>query len=109
GKAVEVTVSEDGTARRVVGTGAIGAERPWRVVIWIDRMLSGSRTVRGAAGALAAQAPTLVLLGTVEVIVAEPEPRMVLPPTRDARAVDEALSRLLLTGDGRDDLRALRQ
>lgn len=109
GKAVELAVTEEGAARRVLGAGSIAEERPWRLVIWFDRMLSGSRTLRGAAGALAAQAPALVAMGTVEVIVAEPEPRVVLPATRDAHAVDEALSRLLLLGEGRDDLRTSRQ
>jgi Ca-activated chloride channel family protein len=109
GKTVQFSVTESGIARKVLGAGPVGEERPWRLVIWFDRMLSGSRTLRGAAGALAAQAPLLVSLGTVEVILAEPEPRVILPATRDAHAVDEALSRLLLTGDGRDDLRTLRQ
>lgn len=109
GRAIELSVVEDGAARRVLGVGPVPAETPWRVVIWVDRVLSGSRTVRGAAGALAAQAPALVALGTVEVVVAEPEPRVVLAPTRDVRLVDEALSRLLLQGEGRDDLRLLRQ
>jgi hypothetical protein len=83
GRAVELSVAEDGAARRVLSVGPVPAETPWRVVIWVDRVLSGSRTVRGAAGALAAQAPALVALGTVEVVVAEPEPRVVLAPTRD--------------------------
>ena len=48
-------------------------------------------------------------MGTVEVVVAEPEPRVILSASRDAHAVDEALSRLFLTGEGRDDLRGLRQ
>jgi len=109
GKTVELSVAEDGAARRVLGAGPIGDERPWRLVVWIDRMLSGSRTLRSAAGALAAQAPALVAMGTVEVIVTEPEPRVLLPPTRDVHLVDETLSRLLLTGEGRDDLRGLRQ
>jgi Ca-activated chloride channel family protein len=109
GKAVDLTVTADGIARRVIAAKPIVEERPWRIVIWVDRVLSGSRTVRGATGVLAAQAPVLVGLGTVEVIVAEPGPTVILPPTRDAHAVDEALSRLLLTGDGRDDLRTLRQ
>jgi VWFA-related protein len=109
GKTVDLSVLEDGAPRRVTAVHPVVEERPWRIVIWVDRLLSGSRTLRGAAGALAAQAPVLVGLGSVEVIVAEPEPMVVLPPTRDAHLVDEALSRLLLMGEGRDDLRTLRQ
>ncbi len=109
GTPVQLTVTEDGAARKVLAAGPVVEERPWRLVIWFDRMLSGSRTIRGAAGALAAQAQLLVGMGTVEVIVAEPEPRVLLEASRDAHAVDEALSRLFLTGEGRDDLRGLRQ
>jgi Ca-activated chloride channel family protein len=109
GTPVQLAVAEDGTARKVLVVGPVLEERPWRIVIWFDRMLSGSRTIRGAAGALAAQAQFLVGMGTVEVVVAEPEPRVILSASRDAHAVDEALSRLFLTGEGRDDLRGLRQ
>ena len=109
GKKVSLAVAEDGVADRVLGVEPIGETRPWRLVVWIDRVLSSSRTLRAAAGALADQAPVLAALGTVEVVVAEPEPRVVLPATRDAAAIYDALSRLLLTAEGRDDLRGLRQ
>lgn len=108
-KPEDFAVSESSEPRRVLGVEPLGPDHPWRVVIYVDRVLSGTRTVRGAAGALAAQARELVALGPVELVVAEPEPRVVLSPTREAAAVDEALSRLLLMGDGRDDLRAIRQ
>lgn len=108
-KAEDFTVSEGGEPRRVLGVEPLGEAKPWRLVIYVDRVLSGTRTVRGAAGALAARSEDLVKMGTVEVVVAEPEPMVVLPPTRDAKAVDEALSRLLLASDGRDDLRVARQ
>jgi len=105
-KAEDFTVTEDGVARPVLG---FEAGKPWRVVIYVDRVLSGTRTVRAAAGLLAAQAQGLAALGPVEVVVAEPEPRQVLASTLDPVEIDEALSRLLLTGDGRDDLRSLRK
>lgn len=105
-KPEDFTVIEEGVSRRVLGaeTG-----KPWRVVVYVDRILSGTRSVRGAAGLLAAQVRELTALGPVEIVVAEPEPRPLLPPTRDPVALDEALSRILLTAEGRDDLRALRQ
>jgi VWFA-related protein len=83
--------------------------QPWRIVIWADRVLSGSRTLRAAAGTLAEQARALAALGTVEVVVAEPQPRVALDPTRDVQAIDEALSKLWLESEGRDDLRVLRR
>lgn len=105
-KPEDFAVTEEGASRRVLG---LETGKPWRVVVYVDRILSGTRSVRGAAGQLAAQARELAALGPVEIMVAEPEPQRVLPPTRDPLAIDEALSRLVLTGDGRDDLRMLRQ
>jgi Ca-activated chloride channel family protein len=105
-KAEDFTITEAGVPRRVLG---VETGKTWRVVVYVDRVLAGTRSVRGAAGLLAAQASALTALGPVEAVVAEPEPRTALLPTRDPAIVDEAFSRLLLTGDGRDDLRALRQ
>ncbi|HEY0555202.1 MAG TPA: VWA domain-containing protein, partial [Thermoanaerobaculia bacterium] len=83
--------------------------RPLRIVVYIDRVLTGSRTLRAAAGTLAEQAAGLAALGTVEVVVAEPKPRVALGPTREVQAIDEALSKLWLENEGRDDVRLLRQ
>ena len=105
-KAEDFTITEAGAPRRVLG---VETGKPWRVVIYVDRILAGTRSVRGAAGLLASQVRELTALGSVEIVVAEPEPRTLLPPTRDPIVVDEALSQLLLTGEGRDDLRMLRQ
>ena len=106
-RAEDLAVVEDGQPRAVGELAPIS--RPWRIAIYVDRVLTGSRTLRAAAGSLAERAVELAALGTVEVIVAEPQPRLVLPPTRDVRAIDEALSKLWLTGEARDDLRVLRQ
>ncbi|HKH46150.1 MAG TPA: VWA domain-containing protein [Thermoanaerobaculia bacterium] len=105
-KTENFAVTEEGVPRRVLG---VETGKPWRVVVYVDRILAGTRSVRGAAGLLAAQAQELTALGPVEVVIAEPEPRPALLPTRDPAVLDDALSRLLLTGDGRDDLRVLRQ
>jgi VWFA-related protein len=83
--------------------------KPWRIVIYVDRVLTGARTLRTAAGSLAERAAELAALGPVEVVVAEPVPRVALSATRNVRAIDEALSKLWLAGDGRDDVRVLRQ
>ncbi len=114
------TVLEDGRPRAVTGASrwlapgnaanaADTAAAPWEIVIYVDRVLAGTATVRNAAGALAAQSADLAALGTVEVVVAEPEPNAVVRPTREVFALDEALSRLALGGEGRDDLRARRR
>ncbi len=106
-QAGDLTVVEDGQARPVSALAPIS--KPWRIAIYVDRVLSSSRTLRAAAGSLAERARELAALGTVEVIVAEPQPRVVLPASRDAQAIDEALSKLWLSGEGRDDVRVLRQ
>ncbi len=105
--AQDFSVTEDGVARPVAGVAPVS--QPWRVVLYVDRILTGSRTMRSAAGVLAERARELAALGTVEVVVAEPEPRVLLSPTREARAIDEVLSRLWLSGEGRDDLSSLRR
>jgi len=104
-------VLEEGRPRAVVSAArwAGGTEAPWEIVVYVDRVLAGTATVRNAAGALAAQAGDLAALGTVEVVVAEPEPESALRPTREVYALDEALSRLALGGEGRDDLRSWRR
>ncbi|HEX9943225.1 MAG TPA: VWA domain-containing protein [Thermoanaerobaculia bacterium] len=106
-KSEDLVVLEDGQPRRILDLAPVSP--PWRIVVYVDRVLSSSRTLRTAAGALAQRAPELAALGTVEVVVAEPQPREVLPATRDVKMIDEALSRLWLSGEGRDDLRVLRQ
>src|SRR6185312_4240629 len=98
----------DGDQTRPV-TDLAPLTKPWRIVIYVDRVLTGSRTLRTAAGSLAERAAILAALGPVEVVVAEPVPRVVLSATQDVRALDEALSKLWLAGDGRDDVRILRR
>jgi Ca-activated chloride channel family protein len=98
----------DGDQTRPV-TDLAPLAKPWRIVVYVDRVLTGSRTLRTAAGSLAERAAILAGLGPVEVVVAEPVPRIVLSATQDVHAIDEALSKLWLVGDGRDDVRVLRQ
>lgn len=102
------TVVEDGQPRRVLSVEPVAGET-WRFVLYFDRVLASSRSIRAAAGALASQIIPLAGMGTVEVVVAEPEPRVLVPATRDVRALDEALSSLFLLGEGRDDVRMGRQ
>src|SRR6202035_5762572 len=106
----DFTVLEDGAPRPVVAVShPAPTSSPWQLLIYFDRVLVSSRTMRAAAAALAARAGELAALGTVEVVLAEPEPTRVLAPTRNAYAIDEALSRIALTGEGLDGLRAIRR
>jgi len=106
-QAGDLTVMDGDQTRPVTELAPL--TRPWRIVVYVDRVLTGSRTLRTAAGSLAERAAILAALGPVEVVVAEPVPRVALSATQDVRAIDEALSKLWLAGDGRDDVRVLRQ
>ncbi|HEY4590141.1 MAG TPA: hypothetical protein VII86_12995, partial [Thermoanaerobaculia bacterium] len=106
-QAGDLTVMAAGQTRPVVSLSPLS--RPWRIVVYVDRVLTGSRTLRASAGTLAEQSSRLAALGTVEVVVAEPQPRVAAGPTREVPLIDEALSKLWLENDGRDDVRVLRQ
>jgi len=67
---------------------------PWRLVVYVDPVLATERSVRRAAAALARRAGTLSALGSVEVVVAAPEPAVRLGATRDPKLVAAALAEL---------------
>ncbi len=106
--AADLTVLENGEPRRVVSIERLG-QTPWRFVVYVDRVLASSRTLRSSMGALSAHSAELAALGTVEVVVAEPEPSTILPATRDPYAIEETLARLAYAGQGLDGLRAVRR
>jgi VWFA-related protein len=81
----------------------------WRVVIYIDQVLSSSRSIRRACEGLAAQAGRLTELGPVEIVIARPAPEVALKPTRSARLVEQTLERLARDTPGRDELRRIRK
>jgi hypothetical protein len=74
-KPEDFAVTEEGASRRVLG---LETGKPWRVVVYVHRILAGTRSVRGAAGLLAEQVRELTALGSVETVIAEPEPRSIL-------------------------------
>lgn len=86
----------------------VAAKEPWRVVIYVDVALSSKELVRSAAGLLAEAASDLAGLGSVEVVLADPDPRLVLAATRDESSIDRTLSGLALEPPGTDELIALR-
>ena len=106
----DFTVLWDGTALPLVGL-ATGAEdpEPWRLVVYIDRLLSSNHTIRWAAMELAERAEWLTGLGEVEIVVAEPEPRRALAPTRDSELIDASLSGVFLAPSGIADLVSRRE
>ncbi|HTQ80900.1 MAG TPA: hypothetical protein VMM92_12960, partial [Thermoanaerobaculia bacterium] len=106
--AADFTVTEDGEPRQVLYVEPYG-QTPWRFVIYIDRVLASSRTLRSALGALSAHAAELTALGTVEVVIAEPDPVSVQPASRDPYAIAETLARLSYTLEGLDGVRVVRR
>lgn len=98
-------VLEDGKARPVLRLEPLAATaHPWSLRIYFDRVLAHPDTVFEAAIALAYQADQLAELGTVEIVVADPNPRTVLAPSREAAAIEEVLA--ALAGQSRRDPRA---
>ena len=68
------------------------ARERWRFLVYFDMPLTQRRTLRRGTEALLAQVRELVALGPVEVVVADPVPRVMLPFTRDAEELRQALA-----------------
>jgi hypothetical protein len=122
----DLSVIEDGQERPVTRIGPIAegrlrnlfrdeavAQPDWTVVVWVDRVLAGPDAAFYAALALSQRAERLTALGPIEVIVADPAPRLVLAATREPKRVEQALTDLVAqAGHDRDrpasrpDLRA---
>ena len=74
--------------------GPAGAAGGGRVVLYFDLSLGGQAGLQAAAQALSAEADDLVAVGPVEVVVADPLPSTVLPPTAQAAALRARLDSL---------------
>jgi hypothetical protein len=87
---------EDGKARPILRLEplAASAPHPWTLRIYFDLVLGLPDTVFEAAIALAYEADQLVQLGTVEIVVADPEPHTTLAPSRDVEVIKEVLASL---------------
>lgn len=97
----------DGLPRPVVEVEAFEhlepAERtPWTQLIYIDCRMLSTGNLRSALGLLHRSIGSLVALGPVEVIVADPAPRSLHAPTTRQAELDDLLSRLALDTECRD-------
>ncbi len=108
--AADLQVRIDGEPRPVVALDLPDeADRaPDRIVLYFDLVLSDEEEVAWSAQRLLEHLDELVSRGEVELIVADPRPRTLVYPTRDAGALEEALSRLALRPRGDDALVSLR-
>lgn len=110
-KAEDLIVTEDGIPREVMRVGpVVGGFLPgpddrlvpapaWGVVLYFDGLLASADTQFQAALALAERAAELTRMGTVAVVIADPEPRQVLAPTRNTQDVERALG--AISGEAR--------
>jgi len=89
----EWLVRENGADRPVERVEPV-ADEPWEVQVWVDGPLCRQESLERTLLGLAFQAERLVAFGPVRVVVADPEPRTVVPPTREPKALVEALAHL---------------
>ncbi len=80
----------------------------WQLVIYFDAALTGGAGLRWAAATLAGRSDELTALGEVTIVVADPAPWMLLPPTRDRDRLNASLSQLARFQEGHDELLTLR-
>jgi hypothetical protein len=89
----EFQVLEDGTFRQVVKAGPVGSvdAAPWHVVLYFDRVLASPATIFFTANSLAQQAQRLSALGNVDLVIADPEPRLLVAGSREPKLLEQAL------------------
>ncbi|MEM7585122.1 MAG: tetratricopeptide repeat protein [Acidobacteriota bacterium] len=96
----------DGEPRTVVAVEPTAGH--WQTVVYFDAALMNGADLRWAARTLADKGAELAELGSVQIIVADPEPRTVLSSTSDPEEIHTALSQLAQTLEGSNELVALR-
>ena len=70
------------------------AEDGWQTLVYVDFALTRPGPVFQLAQALLEQLDPLLEAGSLEIVVADPEARTILPPTRDRDLAEAALGRL---------------
>jgi len=69
-------------------------ENDWQLVVYVDRVLAKPDTLFHSVLALSQSSADLARLGSVEVVVADPMPRVVLPASREPKRVHAVLADL---------------
>ncbi len=107
--AADLEIVEDGVTLPAARLGpAAAGSGGGRVVLYFDRTLSTSRTVKRAAEGLSELARQLIGLGEVEVVVADEEVEVELT-TREELILGQKLSRMALTDTGQRAILDLRR
>ena len=73
------------------------AENGWQTLVYIDFALTTPGSVHQLANALLDRVDALLELGSLEIVIADPAARTILPPTRDLELAAAALSRLAVS------------
>lgn len=102
---VERIVERNESDSPAASTSIEAGVAPWHTVLYFDQTLSTPQTIQMTASGLASYADELTQLGYVEVVVSDGAPRRLLPATRDAERVREALDRLRRGHAGYDRVR----
>ena len=85
----------DGTPVEIEGIRT--ADGGWRTLVYIDFALTTPGSVHRLANALLDRVDALLELGSLEIVIADPAARTILPPTRDLELAAAALSRLAVS------------
>jgi hypothetical protein len=86
-------VVEDGAQRPVTRAERLKDE-PWRIVVYVDPLLASPASGHLAVLALARASEALAERGTVELVVADPAPKLALAATREPRALENRFADL---------------
>jgi len=82
------------TRAEPMAASAAAGELPWTIVVYVDRTLASPGTVFYSGLALSRRTAELTRLGSVEIVVADSDPRAALAPTREARPLERTLTDL---------------
>lgn len=104
-----LVVIEDGAPKQVTSLRPLSGVGEWRTVVYVDAPLVKAQTLRIASLALGEYIAVLTDLGSVEVVIADPQPRQLLAPSRQSRILEEALARLAKGELELDQFRSLRR
>lgn len=77
--------------------GIATAEDGWQTLVYVDFALTTPSSVHKLANSLLGRLETLLAAGSLEIVVADPSARTILPPTRDPELAEAALNRLIVS------------
>ena len=88
----ELELRVDGETVEIEGVAR--AESDWQTLVYVDMALTTPGPVFQLAEVLLEQLDPLLEAGSLEIVVADPQARTILPPTRDRDLAEAALNRL---------------